>query len=151
MGPRLFRHCINLYPPYLMTGIHVSRVSADFREIDIELALRFYNRNYVGTQFGGSLYAMVDPFYMLMLMRNLGSDYVVWDRSASIDFIRPGRGRVRAELRIDDTTLEQIRQATRHGDKHFPQFEVEILDTAGQVVARVKKTLYVRKKRHVQA
>ncbi len=82
--------------------------------------LSWYNRNYVGTQFGGSLYSMVDPFYMLMLMENLGRDYIVWDKAASIDFISPGKGPVYAEFFIDEALLDEVRRQTEGGEKYLP-------------------------------
>ena len=91
---RLLRWVMTLYPPYLGAGISVQHMSADFRHVKVRMGLGWYNRNYVGTQFGGSLYSMVDPFYMLMLMENLGRDYIVWDKAASIDFVSPGKGPV---------------------------------------------------------
>jgi len=110
------------------------------------MGLGWYNRNYVGTQFGGSLYSMVDPFFMLMLMENLGRQYIVWDKAADIDFIAPGKGPVFARFTIDDTLLDEIRRQTANGEKYLPQLQVDIHDGAGHLVARVGKTLYVRLK-----
>lgn len=144
---RMFRWLLNLYPPYLGAGIRVRRVSPDFREILVEMPLRFFNRNYVGTHFGGSLYAMVDPFYMLMLIKNLGPDYIVWDKAATIDFVKPGKGTVRALFRLEEKVLQEIKERVQDGGKFLPTFTVEVRDTQGEVVARVEKVLYVRKKR----
>ncbi|MGM0556410.1 MAG: DUF4442 domain-containing protein [Myxococcota bacterium] len=137
---------MNLYPPYLGAGIEVERISNDFREIDVSMTLTPYNRNYVGTHFGGSLYAMCDPFYMLMLMKNLGSEYIVWDKAASIDFKKPGRGTVTAEFRLDPARVESIRQKADSQYKFEPTFYVEVTDEQGNVVAEVEKLLYVRRK-----
>lgn len=143
---RTFRLLLNLYPPYLGAGVRVRYVSADFREILVEMPLRFFNRNYVGTHFGGSLYAMVDPFYMLMLIKNLGPDYIVWDKAASIEFVKPGRGTVRAHFRLDEKVLEEIKERVKNGGKYLPTFTVPVVDRQGDVVARVEKVLYVKKK-----
>jgi len=143
---RLLRWVLSLYPPYLGAGIRVQVLSADFRHAKVRMGLGWYNRNYVGTQFGGSLYSMVDPFYMLMLMENLGRDYIVWDKAAAIDFISPGKGPVFAEFSIDQALLDEIRQHTASGDKYLPQLQVQIHDGFGTLVARVDKTLYVRRK-----
>jgi len=110
------------------------------------MKLRWYNRNAVGTHFGGSLYSMVDPWYMLLLMRVLGRDYMVWDQAASIRFLNPGRGRVRSEIRIDDAMLDEIRHRTEGGDAYRPEFELDILDDEGDTVASVTKVVYVRQK-----
>jgi len=89
---------MHLWPPFLGAGIRLRRMSEDFREAEVELRLGRLNRNAVGTQFGGSLFAMTDPFYAIMLMRNLGREYLVWDKAASIEYLAPGRGTVRARF-----------------------------------------------------
>lgn len=141
------RLLFNLYPPYLGTGIVVRHIAPDFRRIVVDMKLRFYNRNYVGTHFGGSLSAMTDPFYMLMVMKNLGSDYIVWDKFGTIDYRKPGRGRVRAEFRIGDALLERARAATADGGRFRPELAVDIVDETDDVVAHVTRTLYIRRKR----
>ncbi|MFC4157845.1 DUF4442 domain-containing protein [Chitinimonas lacunae] len=146
MKASTLRRLINLWPPFLFTGIRAERISSDYREVEVVLNLRWYNRNYVGTHFGGSLFAMTDPWYMLMLMQRLGRDYYVWDREASIEFLAPGRGRVRARFQISDEQLADIRQQTASGEKYLPRFGIDILDQQNQVVARVSKTLYIRRK-----
>lgn len=143
-SPRWVRRAINLYPPYLMTGIVVTRIDEDWRRVEVALGLHWYNRNYFGTQFGGSLYAMTDPFLALMLAQNLGPAYTVWDRAARIDFLRPGRGRVTASFELTRERLADIRAATAGGEKHHPVWPVEVRDEAGELVARVHKTLYVK-------
>jgi hypothetical protein len=143
---RLLRMGLNFYPPYVGAGISVQRISPDCRRARVKMALRWYNRNFVGTQFGGSLYSMVDPFYMLLLMPLLGDDYLVWDKAASIDFIAPGKGPVYADFAISDELLADIRAHTANGDKYLPQLHVEVRDGEGTLVARVHKTIYVRLK-----
>lgn len=135
---------INLYPPFLGAGIRCRRPEpGTFR---VEMKLRWWNRNYVGTHFGGSLYTMCDPFYMLLLMEKLGPGYVVWDKSASIRFLKPGRGTVRTFFEIPDQRVEEIRARADAGDKVEPTFTVDVVDGEGDVVARVEKLLYVRRK-----
>jgi acyl-coenzyme A thioesterase PaaI-like protein len=146
MKASTFKTLINLWPPFLLTGIHATRVTPDYREVDCDLTLRWYNRNYVGTHFGGSLFAMTDPWYMLMLMHILGRDYFVWDQRATIDFLAPGRGKVTAKFRIDDATLAEIRERTAEGEKYLHDFVVDVVDRKGEPVARVTKTLYIRRK-----
>lgn len=143
---RMLRWLLNLYPPYLGAGIRVQHISPDLRSVKVAMKLTRWNRTYVGTQFGGSLYAMVDPFYMLLLIEQLGRDYIVWDKAASIDFIAPGKGPVFAEFHVDDALLDDIRQQTATGKKCLPRVQVDIRDGAGELVARVDKTLYVRLK-----
>ena len=134
------------YPPYLGAGVRVTRADTHLREVEVEMKLSRWNKNYVGTHFGGSLYSMCDPFYMLMIMENLGPGYVVWDKSATIDFLKPGRGRVRARFELNDEQLARIRADVEADGKSYPRFEVMVLDEAGGVVARVGKVLSVKKR-----
>jgi hypothetical protein len=110
------------------------------------MPLRWYNRNYVGTHFGGSLYSMADPFYMVMLIHVLGPDYIIWDQAAAIEFFKPGTGTMRATFCLTKADLEAIYAHTAGGRKYLPEFSVDIVDTKGEPVARVKKTLYIRRK-----
>jgi acyl-coenzyme A thioesterase PaaI-like protein len=147
LPPSLFRYRLNLWPPYLGAGIRVRRIAADCREIVVEMPLRFYNSGYHGTHFGGSLYAMTDPFFALMVIYNLPDDYVVWDKAASIEFIAPGRSRLRATFRLEQDDLDAIVRMTSGGDKHLHLFSVDVVDDEGLVVAKVEKIVYVRRKR----
>jgi len=137
---------LNLWPPFLGAGIRVKRFQPDWKAIEVEMKLRRWNSNYVGTHYGGSLYSMADPFYMLMLIENLGSDYIVWDKSATIRFKKPGKGKVTAAFRLSDEQLEQIREALKRAEKIDRIFTVEIKDESGAVVAEIEKQLHVRKK-----
>jgi hypothetical protein len=139
------RRWINFWPPFLGAGIRVQRISPDMKSIDIEMKLRFWNANYVGTHFGGSLFAMTDAFYMLMLMANLGGEYIVWDKAASIRYRKPGRGTVRAEFRLSDGQIEDIREKLKTLPKYEPVFFVEVKDEDGVAIAEVEKVLHVRK------
>ncbi len=130
----------------LFAGIHVTVLSEDYRFARVELRHRPWNRNYVGTHFGGSLFAMTDPFWMLLTIHNLGRDYYVWDKAGNIEFVKPGRGTLTADFVIDDSLLAQLRQATASGEKHLRWFENEVHHRDGEVVARVRKQLYVKRK-----
>ena len=143
---RHMRWLLKLWPPFAGAGIRVTRLQPDWKAIDVEMKLRFWNRNYVGTHFGGSLYSMTDPFYMLMLIENLGRDYIVWDKSAAIRFKKPGRGKMLAAFRLSDEQIEGIRQLLRVQEKVEPEFFVEVKDETGAVVAEVQKVLHVRKR-----
>lgn len=138
---------LNWWPPYLGMGVKVRRISKDFREVDVEMHLRFWNSNYVGVHFGGSLFAMTDPFYMLMLIENLGPDFVVWDKAASIRFRKPAKGTVRAEFRLSQEQIEEARRGAENQAKFEPVFVVQIKDQGGEVVAEAERTLHIRKKR----
>jgi acyl-coenzyme A thioesterase PaaI-like protein len=151
LPPRLARLGLNLWPPLAGAGIRVRSIAPDFREFVVEMPLRRYNRNLFGAHFGGSLYAMTDPFFVLMLCRNLGPDYVVWDRSACIDYIASGRSRVRAVLRLRDEDLRSIRIMTENGSKHLHLFHADVVDAEDLLVARIETLVYVRRRRSMKA
>jgi acyl-coenzyme A thioesterase PaaI-like protein len=144
--PKLLRLGLNIFGPYLGAGVKVECISEDWRKAKVSMKLRWYNRNIVGAHFGGSLYSMVDPHIMLMLMQVLGKDYYVWDKSAEIDFVKPGKGIVKADFNISDQDLAVIKSNTDGGKKYLHRFDVEIFDTQGDIVASVGKILYIKKK-----
>ncbi len=146
MRSSTFRRLLNLWPPFLFNSIRVQRLSEDWTEATVVLRLRPWNRNYVRTQFGGNLFAMTDPFWMLLAMHQLGGDYYVWDKAATIDFVAPGREDVYAHFRLDADVVDELRAAAAGGEKVLRWFEVEVKTAGGEVVARVRKQLYVRLK-----
>jgi hypothetical protein len=143
---RHVRRFINFWPPLSGAGIRVTRWDADWRAVDVEMKLRWWNSNFVGTHYGGSLYSMADPFYMLMIIQNLGPDYIVWDKAASIRFRKPGRGRLRAEFRLAEADLDAIRRDLQTQEKIEPSFTVQVKDDSGEVVTEVQKIIHIRKK-----
>lgn len=147
---RALRRGINLWPPFLGAGIRVKHIAPDMKAIDVEMKLRWWNANYVGTHFGGSLFAMTDAFYMLMLMAKLGRDYIVWDKAATIRYRKPGRSTVRAEFRLTDAQLDDIREKLKTLPKYEPTFTVQVKDEQGTIIAEVDKLLYVRLKESVR-
>lgn len=143
---RLLYRIVNVYPPYLGAGIRVLHRQGDERTIRVEMRLRAWNRNLFGTHFGGSLYSMCDPWFVFLLVRLLGDDYLVWDKAAAIEFLRPGRGRVTATFHVPPATVEAIRAAADRDGKTEPVLTAEVVAEDGQVVARVRKTLWVKRK-----
>jgi hypothetical protein len=141
-----FFRLLSLYPPYLGAGVRVTHVAPDLSSIAVRMRLSFWNRNYVGTHFGGSLYSMVDPFFMLLLMEALGPGYIVWDKEAVIRFKSPGRGTVTARFEMPPERVAAIRAAADTERKTEPRFTVQVLAGSGEVVAEVEKLLYVRRK-----
>ncbi|KAB2878462.1 DUF4442 domain-containing protein [bacterium] len=137
---------INWYPPFLGAGIRVKEVDRKEKIIEVEMKLRFWNRNYVGTHYGGSLYSMCDPFFMLILMRKLGKDYIVWDKSAQIKFVKPGSGKVKARFHVPDEKIQSIKEELEAKKKADYEFEVSVTDEQNNIVAEVKKLIYVRKR-----
>ena len=149
MQDRKFRKLIrkvNLYPPYLGMGVRVKSVSDDHTRFEVVLRQRWYNRNLFGTHFGGALYSMCDPFYVFIVILDLGSDYIVWDKSASIRFLKPASGTITGVFEIDRGTLDRIRREVDEMGKNTYHFETDLLNESGEAVARVTKEIYVRAK-----
>lgn len=142
---------MNLWPPFVGAGIHVLDIAPDYRRVTVRLRLGLFNRNYFGTQYGGSLFSMTDPFYALMLLHNLPPGYHVWDKAAAIRFRTPGRGNVFAHFTLDEAQIAAVLAATADGEKYEPTWPVDIVDAAGTVVATVDKTLHIRRTRRPQA
>ena len=134
-------------PSFLFNSIRVLELDEDWSRARVVLRLRPWNRNYVRSQFGGNLFAMTDPFWMLLAMHRLGGDYYVWDKAGAIDFVSPGREDVYASFHLTDATVEELRAEAADGGKVLRWFETEIATASGEVVARVRKQLYVRLKR----
>ncbi|MEP7069310.1 MAG: DUF4442 domain-containing protein [Usitatibacter sp.] len=146
-GANGIRRLLNWWPPFRGAGIRVREIAPDFRSATVELRTTLLNRNYVGTHFGGSLFAMTDPFFMVMMMKILGPEYLVWDKQGTVRFLKPARGTVVARFRIPEERIAQVRLATDSGEKYEPKFTVEIVDSEGVTVADVEKTLYIRRKK----
>lgn len=146
-SPEFMRRAMNFYSPLRGAGIHVHHISANFEEVEVQMPLTRRNKNIMGTHFGGSLYAMADPFYMLILMKRLGSHYHVWDQEANIRFVAPGKALVKGVFQVDDQILEEIKAKAANGDKVLHTFELDITHTDGSVVAHVTKVLYIRLKK----
>jgi len=137
---------INYYGPFVGAGIKLEEMSKDFRYAKVKMPLTVYNKNYMGTQFGGSLYSMTDPWYMLMMIKNLGKDYIVWDKAAAIRFKKPGKGTVRAEFRLTQEDIDEVKVYVAENTKMDKTFKVEIRDDSGTLIAEVDKVIYIRKK-----
>ena len=137
---------INMYPPYLGMGVSVRSFRDDFTRFEVELRARWYNRNLFGTHFGGSLYSMSDPFFVFIITMNLGSGYIVWDKSATIEFLKPAKGTILGVFEISNNRLEEIRVEVDDLGKNTYLFESDLVDETGQAVARVSKEVYVRSK-----
>jgi hypothetical protein len=141
---RLLLRWMSLYPPFVGAGVRVRVAGRDPLVFEVRLGLHWWNRNYVGTQFGGSLYTMCDPFYMLILIDALGPGFVVWDKAATIRFRRPGRGQATARFEIPHERVEEIRGEATAAGRAEPRFVAAVVDAAGDTVAEVEKVLSVR-------
>jgi hypothetical protein len=137
---------LSFFPPLLGAGIRISHVSADLHTIEVRMKLHWWNRNVVGTHFGGSLYAMCDPFYMLILLEKMGSQYIIWDKAASIRFKKPGRTTVTARFHISPQQVDEMKaEVDQIGRKDYT-FTTQVLGLEGEVIAEVVKLVYVRRK-----
>ena len=145
--PILSKYKINHFAPYKGAGIEVERIDLDKFHIRVKMALTRKNKNIVGVHFGGSLYAMIDPFYMTMLMYHLGSEYIVWDKAASIEFLTPGRSTVYADIRIDSQEIKTIKELAENYVPIYRNYNVSIMDESGLRIAEVHKTIYIRRKK----
>ncbi len=143
---RLTRWGFNFFPAYRGTGGRLTYIADDFHEIHVKLPLNWRTRNYVGTIFGGSLYGAVDPLYMVMLIKILGSGYVVWDKAANIRFKRPGRETLYAEFKVTPDEVVQIKDELTRSKSIDRIFHVNLVNEAGKVHAEVEKTIYIASK-----
>lgn len=144
--PFVSKFMLNHYSPYKGAGIEIDKIDLKNYHIRVKMPLTHKNQNIVGVHFGGSLYSMVDPFYMLILMHHLGPKYVVWDKAATINFLSPGRSTVYADIRLDFAEIEQIKEATANYQPVYRNYTLNIFDDSGLRIAEVQKTLYIRRK-----
>lgn len=145
---KILRWKFNCFPAYWGTGGHITYIADDWREVRIKLPLTWRTRNYVGTIYGGSMYGVVDPIYMVMLIRLLGPEYVVWDKEAVIHFKHPGHSPLFATFKIPKEEIQAIKTWLNRRDSLERQYPVELLDNEGVVHATVEKTIYIRRKSH---
>jgi acyl-coenzyme A thioesterase PaaI-like protein len=146
LRPRLLMKLVNFFPPFIGAGIRVTYPKDDPYTIVVRMKLTFYNKNLFGTHFGGSLYMMADPFFVFIVMRNLGPGYLVWDKKATIEFLKPGRGRVTGRYHVPPEEIARVKALADTGETVEPVYTADIVSEGGEVVARVTKTLWVRKK-----
>lgn len=144
---RMDRLKFNIFPAYRGSGGRVTYIADDYREVRIKIPLSWRTRNYVGTIYGGSMYGAIDPLYMLMLIRNLGREYIVWDKAASIRFRKPGRGTLYADFHLTEDELGEIKRLAETGKSIDRIYKVELRDKDGTLHAEIDKTLYIAKKR----
>ena len=144
--PNFSKFMMNRYAPLKAAKIKIDIFRPSEGYVKVKMPLTSSNKNIVGVHFGGSLYAMVDPFFMLILMEQLGHEYIVWDKAATINFISPGRGEVYAEFTISPDEINQIRKLAENYAPVFRNYQVDIMDLSGHIIAKVDKTLYIKRK-----
>lgn len=137
---------INFYPPYMGAGIKVTYISSDIRKIVVKLKMRWWNKNLFGTHFGGSLASLTDPFYVFIIMQNLGRGYIVWDKSSKINFRKPGVGTVHCTFELSDQELTDIKEQVDQKGKLDVPLKVEVFDSDNELVCDVEKVVYVRRR-----
>ncbi|WP_322409987.1 DUF4442 domain-containing protein [Microbacterium invictum] len=147
--PRRLARGMSLWLPNLFSGIRVKHFADDWTEAVVELHVNRLTRNYVGTAFGGSMSAMTDPYFFMLIMHQLGRDYIVWDTRGEIEFLKPGRGVLTARFHVSSEQVADLRARAAGGAKVREWFETGITDASGEVVARCRREVYIREKRRV--
>lgn len=143
--PESFQTMINSWPTFAAMKVSVTEIAADWTHVVVRMELTPENGNFFGTAFGGTMFAMTDPFLPILTDRQLGPGYACWDSHAEIDFLRPGRTAVTGRIEVPASVVQEIREATVTGEKHLRWFDIDLTDEAGEVVARLRRQLYVRK------
>jgi acyl-coenzyme A thioesterase PaaI-like protein len=143
---RMKRWLFNFFPAFRSTGAWVTYISSDFREIHVRMSLNWRTRNYVGTLFGGALYSAIDGIPMVMLINLLGKEYIVWDKSAQIRFLKPGRDTVTAVICISEEETTEIQQAVDTEGKIERSHTIEWKNRHGDVIAVVDQLIHIRAK-----
>ncbi|MCO5280720.1 MAG: DUF4442 domain-containing protein [Chitinophagales bacterium] len=143
---RWIRRAFNFWPCIWCTGSKVTFISGNWQELHVSLSLNWRTRNRVGTVFGGSIYSSVDPYFMLLLMEILGKDFVVWDKAASMKFIRPITDEVKCKFYISDELIEEIKNTIAERNEFTFELPLKYEDDAGNVYAVFTKSVYVASK-----
>jgi len=137
---------ISYWPPLFFSGISVREFDLEKCYVRARLKTRFFNKNYFGTHYGGSLYSLCDPFFAFIFLHHLGKDFIIWDKAAKIDFIAATKDPVYAYFSISKEEIARVRKEAQKKSKVEPVYQVDITDIEGKIIARVEKTLYIRKK-----
>jgi acyl-coenzyme A thioesterase PaaI-like protein len=145
-----FRTLMNWYPMYFGTGGKILFWAGDSTELHLRLKLNVWTYNYVGTIFGGSLFAAADPFYMLMLFKALGPKYVVWDKSANIRFKKPGKTTLYAKYKITEEDFTMIKAAVVEKGETTHNFIIQWMDKDQLVHAEIERQCYIAEKEFYQ-
>ena len=143
-----YRRSINFWPCIWCSGGWITFVSGDFQELHVRLKLGIRTRNRVGTIYGGSIYSSVDPYFMLMLMQILGKDYVVWDKGASVKFIRPITDPVKCRFLISNELVETVKAQIAANGQYVFELPLQYEDDNGKVYATFIKTVYTASKEY---
>ncbi|MEK6782841.1 MAG: DUF4442 domain-containing protein [Bacteroidota bacterium] len=143
-----FRFFMNLYPMYFGTGGKILFWSGDSTEVHVRIRRSIWTYNYVGTIFGGSMFSATDPFYMLMLYRIFSDDFVIWDRSAQIKFIKPSKVTLFTRYSLSQDILDSIKKEVSEKGENNYLFKIELLDCQGAIYALIERTVYIATKEY---
>lgn len=145
---RAFKFLFNISPMYRSTGGRLLEVSDNLQYVKIKLSLNYKTKNYVGTLYGGHMYSCVDGIYMVQLINILGSDYVVWDKAATIRFRRPGNQTLFAEFKLSDAFIEKIKTEIAEDKEKDYTLQVDLRDSEGRIYVEIEKVIYISSKEH---
>ena len=148
---RLKRILFNYFPAFWSTGAKVTYLTDDYMEIHLKLPLNWRTRNYVGTIFGGSMFSATDVMYFLLVLKNLGKDYTVWDKASSVHFKKPGNGNLYAKAFITDEEIKSIKTELQNTDKIDRVYHLDLIDESGDICASVEKTIHIRNKKIINS
>lgn len=142
----LTRIIFNYFPAFWSTGAKVTYLAADYKEIRLKLPLSWRTRNYVGTIFGGSMFASTDVLYFLLVLNNLGKNYIVWDKASCIRFKNPGKGTLYTKAVLSDEEIEIIKTELLNTDKIDRVYFLDLIDETGDICASIEKTIHIQNK-----
>jgi hypothetical protein len=129
----------------------VRRFHAGFRGVDVKINKSLFNKNYNNSIFGGTIYAATDPFYALLfdqLLQRKGFKVRVWLKSASIQYLKPGRGDLFFTVTISDDMLDEAILALTTTGKFVKAYPMEINSSSGELCATVMNEVYIRNLHH---
>lgn len=141
---RLTRILFNYFPIFWSTGAKITYLATDFKEIHIKLPLSWRTRNYVGTIFGGSMFSATDVLYFLLVLKNLGEDYIVWDKASCIRFKKPGKGTLYTKAVLSDEEIELMKTELLNTDKIDRVYFLDLIDETGDICASIEKTIHIQ-------
>ena len=121
-------------------------VSEDLHHVKVVIRLSYKNKNYVGSMFGGSLFAATDPIYMIQLMQILGKEYVVWDKATEIKFKRPVYQNAFVRFEFSSDEIQYIKQRVEAEKEIDLVKQLVITDSNEKIYTEISKTIYISSK-----
>jgi len=140
----MLRFRFNHFPAYRRCGARITYVSPELLDVKIELPLRWNNKSHIGSIWGGSLYSSIDPVYTIMLTQTLGKKYVVLDKAAKIEFLKPANQKLYAHFNINQSDIENIKSECSEHGKTERIYHVELKDDSNIIYLSAEKTIHIR-------